>query len=161
MSFESPEAEKSFYEGLPRKRMAAGALLILKDRILVLKPTYKEGWTIPGGTVEDGEAPLQACVREVFEETGLETGRLRFAAVDHLPAIGAQNEFLHFLFAQEWEGEAPELRLPEDEIAEARWVTVEEATRLLTPRLAKRIAPALRAYHAGVAVYLENGARVA
>src|SRR5687768_8972457 len=28
-------------------------------------------WGLPGGSVEPGEAPAQALVREVFEETGL------------------------------------------------------------------------------------------
>lgn len=28
-------------------------------------------WTMPGGKIEDGEAPIEAARREVFEETGL------------------------------------------------------------------------------------------
>ena len=60
---------------LPRIPVSAGALIYDRDgRLLILKPTYKSGWTIPGGVMEaDGESPWEACQREVREETGLET----------------------------------------------------------------------------------------
>ena len=41
-------------------------------RLLILKPTNKSGWTIPGGVLEtDGETPGDAGRREVAEELGL------------------------------------------------------------------------------------------
>src|SRR4051794_6081139 len=35
------------------------------------RPTYKAYWDIPGGYVEPGETPRDACVREVYEELGI------------------------------------------------------------------------------------------
>ena len=65
---------------IPRIPASAGALIFdPSGRLLVLKPTYKGGWTLPGGQMEDnGETPWEACTREVQEETGLvlDTGRL-------------------------------------------------------------------------------------
>jgi ADP-ribose pyrophosphatase YjhB (NUDIX family) len=62
--------------GLPAIPVSAGALIF--DRagwLLILKPTYKSGWTIPGGVMEGGgETPWDACRREVAEECGLHTG---------------------------------------------------------------------------------------
>src|SRR5262249_11594782 len=57
---------------LPAIPVSAGAMIFdRRDRLLILKPTYKSGWTIPGGVMEaDGETPWQACRREVLEETG-------------------------------------------------------------------------------------------
>lgn len=37
---------------------------------LVLAKHRKRGWEIPGGTIEPGERPIVAAIREVFEETG-------------------------------------------------------------------------------------------
>ena len=56
-------------EGLPAIPVSAGALIFDRaGRLLILKPTYKTGWTIPGGVMEaDGETPWEACRREVRE----------------------------------------------------------------------------------------------
>jgi 8-oxo-dGTP diphosphatase len=54
-------------------RMAAG--IAIRDpggRILLVRPTYKDGWDIPGGYVEPGESPAEACHRELKEEIGLD-----------------------------------------------------------------------------------------
>jgi 8-oxo-dGTP diphosphatase len=65
---------------VPAIPVSAGALIFDRaGRLLILKPTYKSGWTIPGGVMEaDGETPWEACRREVREECGIEvlTGRL-------------------------------------------------------------------------------------
>ena len=56
---------------------------LLHLKLLLLAPTYKTGWTIPGGVMEStGETPWEACRREVFEETGL-----RVAASDLLGPV--------------------------------------------------------------------------
>ncbi len=59
---------------IPRIPAAAGALIFdAAGRLLVLKPTYKAAWTIPGGQIEvDGETPWEACRREAREESGVE-----------------------------------------------------------------------------------------
>ena len=50
-------------------RVAAGALIRNPaGQILLVKPTYKDGWDIPGGYVEPGESPGAACLRELKEE---------------------------------------------------------------------------------------------
>ncbi len=44
------------------------------DKVLMVKRAKKEGdllWVFPGGKVELGETSEQACIREVFEESGL------------------------------------------------------------------------------------------
>lgn len=53
--------------------MTYAACAIVRDptgRILALQ--QRDGFVLPGGSVERGESPMRAAVREVFEETGLE-----------------------------------------------------------------------------------------
>ena len=85
---------------IPRIPASAGALIFDRSgRLLVLKPTYKGGWTVPGGQMEaTGETPWEACRREVREETGLilDTGRL--VCVDFLRPRPERPGGMRFLF---------------------------------------------------------------
>ena len=64
---------------------SAGALIRGRHgRLLILKPTYKGGWTIPGGVIEIGESPWEACRRETREECGLDVTAGRLVCVDFL-----------------------------------------------------------------------------
>lgn len=53
--------------------MIAQGLLISGQEILMVKQHVERGhivWNYPGGGIEEGETPEQACIREVEEETG-------------------------------------------------------------------------------------------
>lgn len=54
------------------KQISSGAVICrFGERILVVKASYKDYWTFPGGVVDDGETPIQTAVRELKEETNL------------------------------------------------------------------------------------------
>lgn len=66
-------SRKEFLATLPRRRLAAGAIIRDRsDRVCLVEPTYKDYWLLPGGTVEADESPRSGCRREVQEELGLE-----------------------------------------------------------------------------------------
>jgi 8-oxo-dGTP diphosphatase len=59
---------------VPVTRVGAYAVVVVDDRILLTQlagSTPAPGaWTLPGGGLDHGEAPVDAVVREVLEETG-------------------------------------------------------------------------------------------
>src|SRR5690242_18439391 len=70
---------------LPSKRMSAGVILRDDhDRVLLVEPSYKPYWEIPGGVVEHDEAPWSTAVRELHEEIGLRRAHGRLLVVDHV-----------------------------------------------------------------------------
>lgn len=72
-------------------RVSSGAVFFDSgDRLLLVKPTYKDGWNLPGGGVDAGETPREACVREVREELGIEPpiGPLLLAAWTRSSELG-------------------------------------------------------------------------
>jgi 8-oxo-dGTP diphosphatase len=66
--------------------LAAGVLFFdAAGRVMLVRPTYKSGWDIPGGYVERDESPLAACRREVREELGIALTIGRLLVVDWAP----------------------------------------------------------------------------
>lgn len=65
-------------------RIAAYALIISDDKLLLShwRRGQMHGWTLPGGGIDPGEDPADACVREVFEETGYQARVGRVLGVD-------------------------------------------------------------------------------
>tara|TARA_Y100000034_G_C6761127_1_gene339006 strand:+ start:174 stop:572 length:399 start_codon:yes stop_codon:yes gene_type:complete len=45
-----------------------GSILLLRRSRTVNNPGY---WNLPGGRIDPGETPLQAAIRETFEEAGI------------------------------------------------------------------------------------------
>jgi len=143
---------------IPRIPASAGALIFDRSgRLLVLKPTYKGGWTVPGGQMEEGgETPWEACRREVREESGLDVATGRLVAVDFLRSRPGKPGGMRFLFdcgALDDELLGAVVIQPE-EIFEFRLVEVETALELLSGPLRRRIGAALGSPSC---VYLEDG----
>ena len=162
------EPLSSSVDGLPAVPASAGALIFDdRARLLILRPTYKEGWTIPGGVMEyDGETPWQACRREVREECGLEVTSARLACMDFRPPRPGRPGGIRFLFdCGQLESRALRaITLQPAEIAEHRLVPVGDALVLLRKPIRRRVRavvrPDGRARRRGT-IYLENGRPVA
>lgn len=145
----------------PQLPASAGALIFNTDHeLLILEPTYKKGWTVPGGAMEaDGESPWDACRREVLEETGLVVAEGRLVVVDTRPSKRTGTLGLRFLFhcgALNAE-EIGSIRLQESEIRAHRFVDRETAHDLLSKPVARRVDAA---WDARSPLYLENGRAV-
>ncbi len=140
--------------------MGAGALFLHQEgSLLLVKPTYRDYWLLPGGAVEEDESPLQGCVREVSEELGLELPLGRLLCLDYVSRQGILSEGLQFIFAggvlsQE---QITAIRLPLDELSEFRFVSLTEAISLVSPRMSRRLAYCMQALEKQTTIYLEEG----
>ena len=152
------DAESPAIPPLPAIPASAGALIFDRaGRLLILKPTYKAGWTIPGGVMEaDGETPWDACRREVREECGLEVRGGRLACVDFRPSRPERAGGIRFLFdcGAVDDAELASVTVQPEEVAEYRFVALDEALELLRAPIRRRVRAAMRHRRC---VYLENG----
>jgi 8-oxo-dGTP diphosphatase len=154
-----------YVASLARKRMAAGALF--RDgtgRVLLVDPTYKETWDLPGGAVEAEESPHAACRREVGEELGLDRPPGRVLAVDWVPSRPERPEGLIVVYdggVLSAEVIAAIAVADDEELAGFAFVSKDEVPALVTPLLARRIAACLAAADAGTVAALENGSPAA
>ncbi|GAA2074006.1 NUDIX hydrolase [Actinomadura alba] len=152
-------SDTAFYASLPRTRGAAAALLLDGlGRVLLVKPTYKEGWFLPGGVIEEGESPLGACLRECEEELGLIPHLDGLVCVDWGPPRDGIDAVNIFVFSGSIaDDEIARIRLPPDELSDHVLVSPEKVGDLVPPHIARRMAPSLRAAAEARAVYLEDG----
>lgn len=111
---------------------AAGAVLVDGDRVaLVHRPRYDD-WTLPKGKHEPGEGDIEAALREVREETGFhgrierDLGVVRYT-VEKQGVVRPKVVRYYVMRAA-----AAGAFVPNDEVDELRWVTREQAARLLT-----------------------------
>ena len=153
-------AYSEYYENLSRKIMGAGALFFNEDKqLLIVKPTYQDGWSIPGGVVDENESPLEACIREVKEEIGLDVEIKKFLCVHYLSATSDRPENVQFLF---YGGvltpkEIEKIILQPDELSEYKFLEVNEALALFREVASKRFAEAVKSISNNTtSLYLED-----
>ena len=53
-------------------KLSCGILYLYQDKILLCHVTNQKHWDIPKGEIEEGDTPIQCCLRELKEETGLD-----------------------------------------------------------------------------------------
>ena len=70
-----------------------GNQILLQNRV---KKDW-QGYALPGGHVEPGESIVDACIREMKEETGLTISNPRLCGIKQFPIEGGR--YLVFLFA--------------------------------------------------------------
>jgi len=140
--------------------MAAGALFRDEDgRVLLVDPTYKPMWDLPGGAVEKEESPQGACRREVAEELGLDRVPGRVLVVDWVPSRPERPEGLIVVY----DGgilavdEIAAITLQDGELAGYGFVEPGEVTERVSSLLARRIAACVDAVVGGTVISLEDG----
>jgi ADP-ribose pyrophosphatase YjhB (NUDIX family) len=155
----------AYIASLPRVLAGAAALFRnAEGRVLLVEPNYREGWTLPGGTIEsdDGETPRQGARRETAEEIGLDRELGRLLTVDWVHGTG-RPPLVVYLYDGGVLGEDDfkAIRLQEEELLSWRLVPREELTDYLPGAMGRRVLAALKVLDEGSGTAeLENGHRV-
>ncbi|MFE1952300.1 NUDIX domain-containing protein [Streptomyces sp. NPDC059524] len=152
----------TYIAGLPRVLVGAAALFRdERGHVLVVEPNYREGWALPGGTVEsdDGETPRQGARRETLEEIGLDVDLGRLLVVDWVPGPGRPPIVAYLYDGGVLDAERiAAIRLQEEELLSWRFVPHDELGTYLLGTLHGRVTNALDVLSSGSGtVELESG----
>ncbi|SDJ54852.1 NUDIX domain-containing protein [Streptomyces indicus] len=155
----------TYIAGLPK--ILAGAAALLRDeagRVLLVEPNYREGWALPGGTIESdtGETPREGARRETLEETALDITPGALLAVDWVPLRPDRPPLAAYLYDGGIHPEATfaSIVLQSEELDSWKLVPEAELDTYLLPSLARRVRAALTVLReGGGAVELVDGHR--
>lgn len=118
---------------------AVGVVCLRGDEVLLIRrgtaPRFGE-WSLPGGRIQPGERAVDAALRELREETGVEA-RLT-GLIDVVDGLFPESG-LHYVlidYAAEWTAGEP---VAGDDAAEARFMSVEAALAAVTWAETRRI----------------------
>ena len=149
----------AWHASLPGVVLAAAGLI--RDdggRVLVVKPNYRDHWTLPGGICEFGEAPHAGCAREVAEEIGLSLPVGRLLSIDWQLSSAmygpAARPVVYFIFDCGTLPSTSGIQLQADELDDVRFAAQEELAGLLPSFALQRVQAAIAAQASGCVQYV-------
>ncbi|MFC1644343.1 NUDIX domain-containing protein [Candidatus Omnitrophota bacterium] len=121
---------------MTERQFAAGGVVIKKEkgelRVLLVKDSYGH-WTWAKGHIEEGEAPEEAAVREIWEETGLKNLQIReeLGKQEYSFSLNGKKIFktVYIFLVESAAGE--KLTVQTSELEDARWFAAEEAVETI------------------------------
>ncbi len=103
------------------KLLASVVFLKVKDEFLIIdRAKLPFGWALPGGRVEPDELPVDAAVREMHEECGVDLSgnTLEFNGV----YSSANSTYLVHLYSCILDTK-PDIKIQETEVKDYKWIT--------------------------------------
>lgn len=119
---------------------AVGAIVLEKGELLLIRRDTEPArgqWSLPGGRVEWGESLVEACAREVREETGIEIDVEGIAGIAERIIPDDEGEVTyHYVIVDFWARPRAHAVTAGDDASDVRWVPVGDLHEMpLTPGL--------------------------
>lgn len=140
--------------------MGGGVLIFNPEgHLLIVKPTYRNTWSWPGGGSEIGESPYSAALRETKEELGVILENLKPAFVNYIPPRpDGTKDAIHFVFSANVEdGFLNKTVLPPKEIEDARFIDIASTGDYMKPYRVRAITTYIAHKNSHGLLYLEDG----
>ena len=145
----TPDEERVVYAGLPRKLCGAGVIITRgqggdMSEILIVKPSCKDGWSLPGGAVNAIESPRDGAMREMIEEIGDCATVGSLVSIEYEPCHDMHSDMVHFLFMGVIKP-GVEPKPDGSEIIDAQWIQISDIEAYLPRGLASCVRGGLNA----------------
>lgn len=143
-------------KNLPQKRWWSWALFFDTEwKILLLEPSYKDNWEIPGGIIEEDESPKETCMREIKEELWLDIQVWDLLCLEY-----QREEDDSYMFIFDWwvlsETEVNSIVIQESEIKSFEFLSLEELKTKVLYKMFLRIQKAIEAKTKKKSIYYET-----
>lgn len=126
---------------------AVGVVCIRDGEVLLIrraKPPRKGEWSLPGGRIEHGERAVDAALRELREETGVEAEIV--GLIDVIDGLFPGRHYVLIDYVARWVSGEP---VADDDAADARFLPLAEALAAVewdeTRRVIRRAAEIITA----------------
>jgi len=145
-SFEMKKlSRKEFLKTLARKRVGAGVVFLNKKKqVLLVKPSYKNYWILPGRIIDRNESPKDGATREVEEEIGIKIKDLKLVSLFWGVEKEYDDDYLMFTFYGGVIENEEEIRVDGDEIIDFQFVSKNKLKDLVSPGTNRRIFESLQ-----------------
>lgn len=110
--------------------VAYGCIINSNNQVLLVYNQDAKHWSMPGGKVEKDEYLDAACIREVYEETGVKVKVNQLIALNECKLLNTGEHALFFTFHCDIIG-GKEVIMNPNEISKIKWVSFEEANQLM------------------------------
>lgn len=120
-----------------KKEIACGCVIFDKEdhnKVLIIYEKGRNFWGFPKGHIEEGETEIQTALREVKEEVGIDVRILdeKYRYEINYIIEDKQIDKTSVFYLAETIDNSLNLVNQESEIEESKWVTVEDAFKILT-----------------------------